>query len=102
LGAYTLLPFSEPFKRILALGVYNPAQGSPLPSLGGEDFMSQITFSLVAGIFFLLIAVMHVLRLGLKLEVALNGRPVPMWVNWLALVIAGFLAFEGLKLGGRS
>jgi len=64
--------------------------------------MSQITFSLVAGLIFLLIAVMHVLRLGLKWEVVLNGRLVPMWVSWFALVIAGFLAFEGLKLGGRN
>ena len=64
--------------------------------------MSQITFSLVAGMIFLLIAVMHVLRLALKWEVVLNDWSVPMWVSWLALVIAGFLAFEGLKLGGRN
>jgi hypothetical protein len=64
--------------------------------------MRQKAFSLVVGLIFLLIAVMHVLRLALKWEVVLNGRPVPMWVSWLALVIAGFLAFEGLKLGGRS
>jgi hypothetical protein len=64
--------------------------------------MNQKTFSLVAGMIFLLVAVMHVLRLALKWEVVLNGWSVPMWVSWLALVIAGFLAFEGLKLGGRS
>jgi hypothetical protein len=64
--------------------------------------MSQITFSLVAGLIFLLVTVIHVLRLAFKLEVVLNGRSVPMWVSWFALVIAGFLAFEGLKLGGRS
>jgi hypothetical protein len=63
--------------------------------------MSQITFSLVAGLIFLLVAVMHLLRLALRSEVVLNGRSVPMWISWLALVIAGFLAFEGLKLGGR-
>jgi hypothetical protein len=64
--------------------------------------MSQMTFSLVAGLIFLLVAVMHVLRLAFKWEVVLNDRSVPMWVSWPALVIAGFLAFEGLKLGGRS
>ena len=64
--------------------------------------MSQITFSLVAGMIFLLVAVIHVLRLALKWEVVLNDWSVPMWLSWLALVVAGFLAFEGLKLGGRS
>jgi hypothetical protein len=63
--------------------------------------MNQITFSFVAGLIFLLIAAMHVLRLALKWEVVLNDWSVPMWVSWLALVIAGFLAVEGLKFGGR-
>jgi hypothetical protein len=81
---------------------YNPAQGSPLPSLGGEDFMRQKTFSLVAGLIFLLIAVMHVLRLALKWEVVLNGWSVPMWVSAMAIVITAYLGFESLKLSRRS
>ena len=40
--------------------------------------MRQKTFSLVVGLIFLLIAVMHVLRLALKWEVVLNGWLVPM------------------------
>ena len=74
----------------------------PLPSLGGEDFMRQKTFSLVVGLIFLLIAVMHVLRLALKWEVVLNGWSVPMWVSAIAIVITAYLAFEGLKLGRRK
>ena len=64
--------------------------------------MSQKIFSVVAGLVFLLIAIMHGLRLAFTWEVVLNGWSVPMWVSWLALVIAGFLAFEGLKLGRRG
>ena len=64
--------------------------------------MGQKTFSLVAGLIFLLIAVMHGLRLAFKWEVILNGWSVPMWVSAVAIVIAAYLAFEGLKLGRRS
>jgi hypothetical protein len=64
--------------------------------------MSQKTFSLVAGLIFLLIAVMHVLRLAFKWEVVVNGWSVPMWVSAVAIGIAAYLAFEGLKLGWRS
>ncbi len=64
--------------------------------------MSQKTFSLVAGLIFLLIAVMHGLRLAFKWEAVLNGWPVPIWVSAVAIVIAGYLAFEGLNLGRRS
>ncbi len=64
--------------------------------------MSQKTFSLAAGLIFLLIAVMHVLRLVLRWEVVLNGWSVPMWVSVVAIVIAACLAFEGLKPSRRS
>jgi hypothetical protein len=64
--------------------------------------MSQKTFSLVVGLVFLLIAVMHGLRLALRWEAVVNGWSVPMWVSALALLIAGYLAFEGLRPGRRS
>jgi hypothetical protein len=64
--------------------------------------MSQKTFSLVAGLIFLLIAVMHVLRLAFKWEVVVNGWSVPMWVSAVAIGIPAYLAFEGLRLGWRS
>jgi len=64
--------------------------------------MSQKTFSLVAGLIFLLVAVMHVLRLAFKWEVVLNGWSVSMWVSAVAIVITAYLAFEGLKLSRRS
>ena len=64
--------------------------------------MSQKTFSLVAGLIFLLIAVVHVLRLAFKWEVVLNGWSVPMWVSAVAIVIAAYLAFAGLRLGRRG
>ncbi len=64
--------------------------------------MSQKIFSLVAGLIFFLIAVMHGLRLALTWEVVLNGWSVPMWVSVVAIVIAACLAFEGLKPSRRS
>ena len=64
--------------------------------------MKQKTFSLATGLIFLVIAVLHVLRLAFKWEAVLNGWVVPMWVSALALLIAAYLAFEGLKLSRRS
>ena len=64
--------------------------------------MRQKTFSLVVGLIFLLVAVMHVVRLAFRWEVVLNGWSVPLWVSGVAIVITAYLAFEGLKLGKRS
>ncbi len=61
--------------------------------------MSQKTFSLVVGVIFLLVALMHALRLALRWEAVVNGWSVPMWVSALALLVAAYLAFEGLMFG---
>ena len=63
--------------------------------------MSQKTFSLVVGLVFLLIAVVHGLRLALRWEAVVNGWSVPMWMSALAPIIAVYLAFEGLMFGRR-
>jgi len=48
--------------------------------------------SLVATIFIALIAITHLLRLVLHIEVTVNGSPVPMWISLVALVFTGGLA----------
>jgi hypothetical protein len=59
--------------------------------------MSQKTFSLIAGLVFLIVAIAHLCRLLLKWDVVLNGWTVPMWISVVALIVAGYLAFEGLR-----
>jgi hypothetical protein len=59
--------------------------------------MNQKTFDLVAGLFFLLIAVGHLLRVIYGWTVNIGGYTVPMWGSWLALVVIGYLAFVGLR-----
>jgi hypothetical protein len=49
-------------------------------------------FTLIAIVVFVLIAVMHVLRLLLDWYVVVAGVSIPMWVSLLGLLIAGGLA----------
>ncbi len=60
--------------------------------------MSQKTFALTAGVVFLLIALGHLLRVVLGATLVVEGFAVPMWVSVLAVVVTGFLAFEGFRL----
>jgi len=64
--------------------------------------MNQKLFSLVAGLIFLVVAVMHALRLVLLWPVTVVGWSVPIWISWIAFLISGFLAYEGLRLSRRS
>ena len=63
--------------------------------------MSQETFLLVAGVIFLLVSILHVLRLAFKWHVTLGRWTLPIWVSWVALFISGYLAYAGLRLSGR-
>lgn len=59
--------------------------------------MSKNTFSLLAGTTFLVVAVAHALRLIFKWQVIVAGWHVPIWASAVAVVIAAYLAYEGLR-----
>jgi hypothetical protein len=64
--------------------------------------MSQRTFSLVAAVVFGLIALGHVLRIVLGWSFIVQDFAVPMWASGLAVVILGYLAYEGFRLARKS
>ena len=63
--------------------------------------MAHKTFSLVAGVIFSLIALGHLSRLVFKWSVLLGGWAVPFWINWVALLIFAYLAYEGVRLARK-
>lgn len=64
--------------------------------------MSQRAFSFAAGVFFLLIALAHVLRIAFGASVVVQNTSIPMWASAVAVFVAGFLAYHGLRLARRS
>ena len=63
--------------------------------------MSQKTVSRVAGVFFLLIALAHALRIAFLASIVIQNTSIPMFVSVVAVVITGYLAYEGLRLGRK-
>jgi hypothetical protein len=63
--------------------------------------MDEKAFSLVAGVIFALVALLHLVRIFLGWPVDIGEWSVPMWVSWVALVVAGGLALLGLRLSQR-
>ena len=47
---------------------------------------------------FLLVAVLHLLRLFLQWNVLIGSSYFPMWASIVAVVVAGFLSFAGFRL----
>jgi hypothetical protein len=60
--------------------------------------MTQRSFCLITSILFLLMALLHAVRLLQGWQVTIGGAVVPIWVSWIGLAIAGFLAYEGFLL----
>ena len=52
----------------------------------------------ISGVLFGIIAVIHLLRLFRHWPVDLAGHPVPLWVSWLGLVLAGGLSIWAFRL----
>ncbi|MGB9153742.1 MAG: hypothetical protein WCD70_11740 [Alphaproteobacteria bacterium] len=63
--------------------------------------MSQHNFSLVAGVIFLVMALAHLWRIAQGWGVVIEGYVIPMWISWVGMIVAGFLAYYGLRYGMR-
>ena len=61
--------------------------------------MNQKTFRLTAGAVFLLVAVLHALRLLCGWEAVIGGWSVPLWISWAALAVSGYLAYTAFRVG---
>jgi hypothetical protein len=64
--------------------------------------MTHKTFTLIASVFFLVIALGHLSRLVFKVSVLLGGWAVPSWVSWVAALVFAYLALEGFRLAKKS
>lgn len=64
--------------------------------------MTQPAFNRVAGLLFLLIAVLHALRLLFDWEILIAGWnsvwSVPQGLSWIALALSGFLAAAAFRI----
>jgi hypothetical protein len=64
--------------------------------------MGQKTFSVVAGVVFAVVALLHLVRIYMNWTVVVGHWSIPMWVSWVGLIVAGGLAFFGLRLSARD
>jgi hypothetical protein len=58
----------------------------------------QRTYNTVTAALFLIVAVLHLLRIIFGWTAEIGGLAIPMWVSWLGLLVAGALAYSGFRL----
>jgi hypothetical protein len=60
--------------------------------------MSEKTFITVAAVIFGVVALLHLFRIVMGWSIVIDAWTVPMWLSWIALVIAGALSYYGMSL----
>lgn len=61
--------------------------------------MTHKTFFKVASTIFLIVGVVHALRILNGWSAVIGGWSVPMWLSWLAVILTGYLAYTGFRFG---
>jgi hypothetical protein len=59
--------------------------------------VNRNTYLTVTAALFLIVAIAHLLRIILGWHVEIGGLSIPLWLSWLALLVAGALAYFGFK-----
>jgi hypothetical protein len=59
--------------------------------------MDQKTFLIVAGIIFAVVALFHLVRIYMDWPIVIADWSVPKSVSWVALIVAGGLAFFAFR-----
>lgn len=64
--------------------------------------MTRKTYLTLAGVIFALVSLAHLLRAAMGWPVMIAGWNVPLWLSWVAFVIAGTLSYFGWSLAKRA
>ena len=64
-----------------------------------NKFMNTKTFFKLSTAIFSLIALLHIARLIYSWEAVIGGLEIPLWISLVAVIAAGFMAYNSWKLG---
>jgi uncharacterized protein involved in cysteine biosynthesis len=57
--------------------------------------LNRKIYMTVTATLFLVVAIMHLLRIIFGWQVEIGGLSIPFWVSWLGVLVAGALAYLG-------
>jgi hypothetical protein len=71
------------------------------PRAGGLTELNQRSYNAVTATLFLVIALLHLLRIVFGWPAQIGNLNMPQWLSWAALVVSGALGWFGFRLSGR-
>jgi hypothetical protein len=96
------LALNSPENRLRVLMMDRPLHRRIHLSWLSQEVGPPLTFSLVAGVIFAVVALFHLVRIVGEWTIIIGDWSVPKSVSWVALIVAGGLALVGLRLSQRE
>ena len=59
--------------------------------------MDQKAYNTISAVVFLIVGLLHLLRIIFGWPAQIGGLNIPLWVSWLAVVVTGALAYFGFR-----
>jgi hypothetical protein len=66
--------------------------------------LNQTTYNTITATVFLIVALLHLLRIIFGWSAQIGDLNIPLWVSWLGLIVSATLAYFGFRqntLSGR-
>jgi len=60
---------------------------------------TERTLLKLVGVIFLVVAIIHLLRLAFGWTLILGSANVPLWVSWLGVIIPAYLSYSSFRFG---
>jgi hypothetical protein len=64
--------------------------------------MDQRAYNTITAVVFLIVAVLHLLRIIFGWPARIGGLDIPLWASWLAILVTGGLAYFGFRLSAGA
>jgi uncharacterized protein YacL len=64
--------------------------------------MQQTVYNTITAVLFLVVALLHLLRIIFGWPAQIGNLSIPMWASWLALIVTAALAYLGFRQNARS
>lgn len=59
--------------------------------------MNHQSYMRAAGLIFLIVTLVHLWRVSMGYPATIGEMFVPVWASWVAIVVAAYMAYQGLK-----